>query len=72
MLAEAHELLGEVDILRRGRVVLFSSGRYHGAMPDELPYTASKAVVQQLTASLTVALAPAGITVNCVNPGGAS
>jgi 3-oxoacyl-[acyl-carrier protein] reductase len=32
-----------------GRVVLFTSGRYHGAMPQELPYIASKAVVQQLT-----------------------
>lgn len=52
-----------------GRVVLFTSGQYHGAMPDELPYIASKAVLQQLTASLAVALAPRGITVNCVNPG---
>jgi 3-oxoacyl-[acyl-carrier protein] reductase len=52
-----------------GRVVLFTSGQYHGAMPDELPYIASKAVLQQLTASLAVALAPRGITVNCVDPG---
>lgn len=52
-----------------GRVVLFTSGQYHGAMPDELPYVASKAVLQQLTASLAVALAPRGITVNCVDPG---
>ncbi|RBY81105.1 3-ketoacyl-ACP reductase [Blastococcus sp. TF02-09] len=52
-----------------GRVVLFTSGQYHGAMPEELPYIASKAVVQQLTASLAVELAPRQITVNCVNPG---
>lgn len=52
-----------------GRVVLLTSGQYHGAMPDELPYIASKAVLQQLTASLAVALAPRRITVNCVNPG---
>jgi 3-oxoacyl-[acyl-carrier protein] reductase len=52
-----------------GRVVLFSSGQYHGAMPAELPYIASKAVIQQLTASLAVALAPRAIAVNCVNPG---
>ncbi len=52
-----------------GRVVLFTSGQYHGAMPEELPYIASKAVVQQLTASLAVDLAPRRITVNCVNPG---
>jgi 3-oxoacyl-[acyl-carrier protein] reductase len=49
--------------------VLFTSGQYHGAMPDELPYIASKAVLQQLTASLAVELAPRAITVNCVNPG---
>jgi 3-oxoacyl-[acyl-carrier protein] reductase len=52
-----------------GRVVLFTSGQYHGAMPAELPYIAAKAVVQQLTAPLAVHLAPRGITVNCVNPG---
>ncbi len=49
--------------------MLFTSGQYHGAMPRELPYIASKAVVQQLTASLAVELAPRRITVNCVNPG---
>jgi 3-oxoacyl-[acyl-carrier protein] reductase len=52
-----------------GRIVLFTSGQYHGAMPEELPYIASKAAVQQLTATLAVELAPRGITVNCVNPG---
>lgn len=51
------------------RVVLFTSGQYHGAMPDELPYIASKAALHQLTPSLAVHLAPRGITVNCVNPG---
>jgi 3-oxoacyl-[acyl-carrier protein] reductase len=38
-------------------------------MPAELPYIASKAVLQQLTTSLAVDLAPRAITVNCVNPG---
>jgi 3-oxoacyl-[acyl-carrier protein] reductase len=52
-----------------GRAVLFTSGQYHGAMPEELPYIASKAVLQQLTASLAVDLAPRRITVNCVDPG---
>lgn len=52
-----------------GRIVLFTSGQYHAAMPDELPYIASKAALHELTRSLAVHLAPRGITVNCVNPG---
>ena len=52
-----------------GRVVLFTSGQYHRAMPDELPYVASKAALHELAPSLAVHLAPRGITVNCVNPG---
>jgi 3-oxoacyl-[acyl-carrier protein] reductase len=52
-----------------GRVVLFTSGQYHGAMPAELPYIASKAALRGLTPSLAVHLAPRDITVNCVDPG---
>jgi 3-oxoacyl-[acyl-carrier protein] reductase len=52
-----------------GRVITFSSGQHRGPMPDELPYIAAKAAIQQLTPSLAVELAPLGITVNCVNPG---
>lgn len=52
-----------------GRVVLFTSGQYHGAMPLELPYIASKAALRELTPSLAVHLMSRGITVNCVNPG---
>jgi 3-oxoacyl-[acyl-carrier protein] reductase len=54
---------------RGGRVVLFTSGQYHGAMPEELPYIASKAALHELTPSLAVALMARGITVNCVDPG---
>ena len=43
---------------RGGRVLLFTSGQYHGAMPDELPYIASKAALHELTRSLAVHLAP--------------
>jgi 3-oxoacyl-[acyl-carrier protein] reductase len=52
-----------------GRVVLFTSGQYHGAMPGELPYVASKGALHQLTPSLAAHLMPRGITVNCVDPG---
>lgn len=52
-----------------GRVVLFTSGQYHGAMPAELPYSASKAALHGVTPSLAVHLATRRITVNCVNPG---
>ena len=54
---------------RGGRVLLFTSGQYHGAMPDELPYIASKAALHELTRSLAVHLAARRITVNCINPG---
>ena len=47
--------------------MLFTSGQYHGAMPGELPYIASKAALHGLTKSLAIALAPA--TANCIDPG---
>jgi 3-oxoacyl-[acyl-carrier protein] reductase len=52
-----------------GRVVLFTSGQYHEAMPSELPYVASKGALHQLTASLAAHLMPRAITVNCIDPG---
>jgi 3-oxoacyl-[acyl-carrier protein] reductase len=52
-----------------GRVALFTSGQYQGAMPDELPYIASKGALHQLTPSLAAYLMPRGITVNCIDPG---
>ena len=57
------------DALPGGRVVVFTSGQYHGAMPEELPYIASKAALHELTPSLAVHLMPRGITVNCIDPG---
>jgi 3-oxoacyl-[acyl-carrier protein] reductase len=52
-----------------GRIMLFTSGQHHGAMPAELPYIGSKAALRELTPSLAVHLMPRGITVNCINPG---
>jgi len=52
-----------------GRVVYMTSGQHRGPMPGELPYIAGKGALHQLTPSLAAALAPRGITVNCVDPG---
>jgi 3-oxoacyl-[acyl-carrier protein] reductase len=52
-----------------GRILFFTSGQYHGAMPAELPYIASKGALHQLTRSVAAHLMPRGITVNCINPG---
>ncbi|WP_432988633.1 SDR family oxidoreductase [Dactylosporangium sp. CA-233914] len=52
-----------------GRVLWMTSGQYHGAMPAQLPYIASKAALHELTRTLATHLMPRGITVNCINPG---
>jgi 3-oxoacyl-[acyl-carrier protein] reductase len=57
------------DGRRGGRILFFTSGQYHGAMPAELPYIASKGALHQVTRSVAVHLMPRGITVNCVDPG---
>jgi len=57
------------DTRAGGRVLWMTSGQYHGAMPAELPYIASKAALHELTRSLATHLMPRGITVNCVDPG---
>lgn len=38
-------------------------------MTDEIAYAASKGAIASITRTLAAALAPQGITVNCVNPG---
>jgi 3-oxoacyl-[acyl-carrier protein] reductase len=52
-----------------GRVILLTSGQHLGPMPGELAYIASKGALRDLTWSLSAALIPRGVTVNCVNPG---
>jgi 3-oxoacyl-[acyl-carrier protein] reductase len=52
-----------------GRVILLTSGQDVTPMPEEIPYAASKAALSGVTRSLAAALAPAGITVNCIDPG---
>lgn len=65
----AQALAAQHDGRPGGRLLFFTSGQYHGAMPDELPYIASKGALHQLTGSVAAHLMPRGITVNCVNPG---
>ena len=65
----AQALAAQHDGRPGGRVLFFTSGQYHGAMADELPYIASKGALYQLTGSVAAHLMPRGITVNCVNPG---
>jgi 3-oxoacyl-[acyl-carrier protein] reductase len=52
-----------------GRVVLLTSGQDLGPMTDEIAYAASKGAIASITSTLATALAPEGISVNCVNPG---
>lgn len=54
---------------RPGRLVMFTSGQYHGGMPDEIPYAVSKGAIHQMTATLAASLVKRRITVNCVDPG---
>ncbi|WP_129843604.1 SDR family oxidoreductase [Streptomyces sp. RFCAC02] len=53
-----------------GRVVLMTSGQdLRGGMPHEIAYSLSKGALASSVRSLATALAPAGVTVNAVNPG---
>src|SRR5262249_3913164 len=61
--AEAH------DDRCPGRVVLMTSGQHLGPMGGDIPYTATKGALHQLTLTLSDVLAERGITVNAVNPG---
>lgn len=53
-----------------GRIINLTSGQGLGPMPDELAYAATKGAVDAFTFSLSAELAPRGITVNAVDPGG--
>ena len=53
-----------------GRIVLLTSGQGLHPMPNELSYAVSKGAVEAASLSLAGGLAPKGITVNAVDPGG--
>lgn len=52
-----------------GRMLWFTSGQHLGPMPDQLPYTVTKAALHGMTSSLDAALASHRIVANCINPG---
>jgi 3-oxoacyl-[acyl-carrier protein] reductase len=52
-----------------GRIVNVTSGQGQGPMPGELAYAVTKAGLDALTLSLAADLAPAGVTVNAIDPG---
>ncbi|MER2263059.1 MAG: SDR family oxidoreductase [Psychrobacillus sp.] len=55
--------------LRSGRIINMTSGQDLGPMPGELAYSATKGAITAFTKSLSIEVAPLGITVNAVNPG---
>jgi gluconate 5-dehydrogenase len=52
-----------------GRIVTFASLQSSRAMPDSIPYGASKGGVAQLTRAMAEAWGPMGVTVNALAPG---
>ncbi|CAM3900908.1 SDR family oxidoreductase [Mesobacillus zeae] len=59
----------EKSNLDTGRIINMTSGQELGPMPGELAYVATKGAISAFTKSISVELAPLGITVNAVNPG---
>lgn len=55
--------------LPTGRMIWFTSGQHLGPMEGTLAYAISKGALQQMTASLSQALAVGRIAANCINPG---
>lgn len=53
----------------RGSIINLSSINAVVAIPDQVPYSVSKAAVKQLTNVSAIALAPHGIRVNAIGPG---
>lgn len=54
---------------RPGSIITMSSVNAEVAIANQLPYTASKGAVRQLTKVMALALAPHGIRVNAIGPG---
>ncbi|MEH7121332.1 SDR family oxidoreductase [Neobacillus vireti] len=59
----------EKSNLNTGRIINMTSGQELGPMPGELAYVATKGAIAAFTRSISIELAPLGITVNAINPG---
>ena len=59
----------EKSNLNTGRIINMTSGQELGPMPGELAYAATKGAIAAFTRSISIELAPLGITVNAINPG---
>jgi 3-oxoacyl-[acyl-carrier protein] reductase len=59
----------EKSQFKSGRIINMTSGQELGPMPGELAYAATKGAITAFTRSISVELAPLGITVNAINPG---
>lgn len=69
MVLLCHEFVKHFARGAGGRIINLTSGQGVTPMPESLPYVASKGALEALTFSLSVALAPKGITINAVDPG---
>ncbi|MEM6712645.1 MAG: SDR family oxidoreductase [Pseudomonadota bacterium] len=52
-----------------GSIITMSSINAEVAIPDQIPYVASKGAIRQLTKAMALSLAPHGIRVNAIGPG---
>jgi dehydrogenase/reductase SDR family member 4 len=62
-------VLGHMAQRRSGSVVLLTSIVAFTSMPNNIPYSSSKAAIVSMARSLAAAYATQGIRVNCVSPG---
>ncbi len=63
------EFARRVEGKHGGRIINLVSGQDKGPQPGNLAYVATKGAISAFTVSLSVELAPFGITVNAVDPG---
>ena len=58
-----------VSVSNGGKIINLTSGQSLGTMPDELPYTMTKASIDMLTQQLAPEMISKGITINAYDPG---